>query len=110
MVANDFAPFELSNANSTRGTNWLSGSSLGGPPVNRLVKYSFENSTAKPQCRMSTLRVSIGPSWPVTGSNPRLDEMPPVGCSRTTAPVTPNGLNHDRLSGASPKPFPKDNP
>src|ERR1700730_1393582 len=110
MVANDFAPFELSNANSTSGTNWLSGSSRGGPPVNRLVKYSVENSTAKPQCRMSTLLVSLGASWPLTGAKARFFETLPVGCSRTKAAVTPNGLNHETLSGKSPKPLPKNSP
>src|SRR5262249_4465356 len=36
---------------------------------------------------MSTLRVSIGASWPVTRSTPKFIELPVIGCSSVTAPV-----------------------
>src|SRR5262249_8592 len=66
IVATVFSPRGESNENSTRGTSWFSGSSLGSlPGVKRLVRYSVLNSSANAQCNMSTLRVSIGPSWPV---------------------------------------------
>jgi hypothetical protein len=38
IVAAVFCPRGLSKLNSTKGTSWFSGSSFGGPPVNRLVR------------------------------------------------------------------------
>ena len=44
------------------------------------------------------------------GSIPRFVAARCRGCSRVTAPVIANGRNHDREAGASPNPFPKNNP
>jgi hypothetical protein len=48
---------------------------------------------------MSTLRVSIGPSWPVSGSIPKFVELPVIGWSSVIAPVMPNGRSHASPSG-----------
>src|SRR5262245_23709652 len=105
-----FCPRGESNENSTKGTSWFNGSSFGSlPGVKRLVRYSVLNWRAKPQCNVSTLRVSIGLSWPVCGSIPKFIELPVIGCSSVTAPVIANGRSHARPSGRSPKPLPKKN-
>jgi hypothetical protein len=41
------------------------------------------------------------------GSMPEFLDTLPAGCSSTSAPVMPNGLNHETLSDRSPKPLPK---
>src|ERR1700730_15114843 len=111
IVAEVFSPRGESNANSIRGTSWFDGSCFGSlPGVNRLVRYRVLNSSANPQCSVSTLRVTIGLSCPVCSSVSKFIELPVIGCSSVIAPVMPNGRSHARLSGRSPKPLPKKMP
>src|ERR1700730_6415613 len=108
IVAEVFSPRGETNENSTRGTSWFNGSCFGSlPGVNRLVRYNVLNSTASPQCSVSTLRVTIGLNCPVWSSTPKFTAAPVMGYSSVNAPVIPKGRSQERLSGRSPKPFPK---